>query len=98
LSRAQITITRKSNGEKVVCYLEAVNRNKRLVVLEIPQDPYNSRFTFSDVDGEIENEISIVSGSRQAIDESKLVTDHVSTTVYAGMAGWAGSILNSRRR
>ena len=92
-----MTITRKSNSERVVLYLEAVDRMARRVIIDIPQAPYNTRFTFSDVDGQIKGRASIVSGGRQAIDESKSATTHVSQTVYSGLAKWAGSILNDRR-
>jgi len=62
------------------------------VALDIPQAPYNSRFTFSDVTGKVE----LAENGRQKIDKELPALLHVSQTVYAGMARWAGSILNSK--
>ena len=82
----------RSNGEAVELKVFSVDRKRRLVVMEIPA--YNSRFTFSDSTGKV----ALTEGGRQTINESLPATTHVSRSVYAGLAMWAGSILNDRRR
>lgn len=84
-------MVKRSNGQEVALSLQVVERESHQVVIDIVE--YNARFTFSNVTGKI----SLVDGGRQAIDKSQPTITHVSKSVYAGMAKWAGSILNSGR-
>lgn len=85
-------IITRSNGEEVELKVVFVDRRKREVIIDILQ--YNSRFIFSDVTGKI----ALTDDGRHKIDEDLPATTHVSKSVYAGLAKWAGSILNDRRR
>lgn len=88
---ASIVVTR-SNGEQVALLLNNVDRRKREVVIDIPE--YNGRFTFLDITGKV----VLADGGRRLIDPNQPATTHVSRSVYAAMAKWAGSILNDNRR
>lgn len=85
-------IITRGNGEEVELKVVSVDRRKREVIIDILQ--YNSRFTFSDITGKI----VLVDDGRQKIDEDLPAITHVSKSVYAGLAKWAGSIINDRRR
>lgn len=87
---AQIVV-RRSSGEEVALLLHLVDRQGRRVTIDVPE--YNSRFTFSDVTGRV----VLIKDGRQTINENQPAVTHVSRSVYAGMARWAGSILNDRR-
>lgn len=87
-----LMIISRTNGEKIELKVVSVDRPKRIVVIDIPQ--YNSRFTFSSRTGQI----ALTASGRQAIDKSWPAIRHVSKSVYAAMAKWAGSILADKRR
>lgn len=85
-------IVRRSNGEIVELKVSAVDRRKRLVVIDIVE--YKSRFIFSDATGSI----ALTDDGRKVLDNTKPAITHVSKSVYTAMAGWAGAILNDKRR
>ena len=87
-----LMVIKRRDGRLVELKVVSVDRQKWEVVIDIPE--YNSRFTFSDVTGKI----ALTQNGRQKIDENLSATTHISQSVYAGLARWAGSILNDRRR
>ena len=84
----------KTDREEVVIELKAVDRKRRRVKFEIPK--YNAFFIFTEIDG---SRIFIFNDDRDrgSIKPGLEAVIHVSHSVYSEMAGWAGSILHSKR-
>lgn len=87
-------IVYRTNGDQVHLVMDNVIRQKGQAVRVIIAIPtYNSRFVFVlDQNGKVKL------ADRQKIDVNQEAETHVSRSVYAGLTGWAGAILNERRR
>lgn len=91
---AQRTVTR-SNGVLVELKLNPVSNFRDRVVINIPKQPYNARFTFVRKVSGRNPWVELV--TREILDPNQESLLHVSKPVFYGMAEWACAILNAKR-
>lgn len=86
-----------TNREAVRLVLQAVDRSRRRVAIEIPQ--YNARFIFTETESRQWVRIFDRTKDCQMIDWQLPIAPvyHVSATVYKTMAEWAFAILQDSR-
>ena len=86
-------IVYRSNGDEVHLVMDEVIRQKgRAVKVIIAIPAYNARFIFVlGPNGQVKL------ADRRKIDIGQEAVAHVSRSVYAGLAGWAGAILKEKR-